>query len=95
MAAADDLPCQELVELVNDFLEGVLDLDTGTRFERHLDGCPPCATYVEQMRQTIAITGRVNSRALSPAARSRLLETFRDWARTGDTTPDATDREPN
>lgn len=86
MTATDDLPCQELVELVNDFLEGLLDLETRSRFERHLDGCPPCAAYVEQMRQTIAITGRVDATTLSPRARLRLLETFRDWASTGDAT---------
>ncbi len=86
MTAADDLPCQELVELVNDYLEGLLDPETRSRFQRHLDGCPPCASYVDQMRQTIALTGRVGATTLSPRARDGLMKTFRDWASSGDAT---------
>jgi anti-sigma factor RsiW len=76
----DHLPCQELVELVNDYLEGLLPAGAQARFEEHLVECPACASYVEQMRLTIAITGRVHSDQLSPEARRSLLETFRGWA---------------
>jgi hypothetical protein len=30
-----DLTCQELVELVSDYLEGALDEETTARFEQH------------------------------------------------------------
>jgi anti-sigma factor RsiW len=52
-AHADELACVEVVEIVTDYLEGVLPAAEARRLERHLDTCPGCTEYVEQMR-TIA-----------------------------------------
>jgi anti-sigma factor RsiW len=51
-----DLSCQELVELVTDYLEGALAHEELARFEAHLATCPGCEIYLEQVRTTIAIT---------------------------------------
>jgi anti-sigma factor RsiW len=77
----DDLPCQELVELVTDYLENRLPDGTRLRFEAHLAGCSGCRTYLEQMRQAIRALGRLPAESIQPEARDRLLETFRDWKR--------------
>jgi anti-sigma factor RsiW len=77
----DDLPCQELVELVTDYLEHRLPDRKRVRFEAHLAQCSGCRTYLEQMRQTIRTMGRLPSESIEPAARDRLLEVFRDWKR--------------
>ena len=37
-----DLVCQQAVELVTDYLEGVLSRRERTRFEKHLAGCEHC-----------------------------------------------------
>lgn len=81
MSNTDDLPCQELVELVTDYLENRLPDSTRVRFEAHLAQCSGCRTYLEQMRQTIRALGRLSSESIEPAARDRLLEVFRDWKR--------------
>ena len=81
MSNTDDLPCQELVELVTDYLENRLPDSTRVRFEAHLAQCSGCRTYLEQMRQTIRALGRLSSESIDPAARDRLLEVFRDWKR--------------
>ena len=44
--------------------------------------CDGCTTYIDQIRQTIAISGRIDEGALSPKARETLLAAFRDWADT-------------
>jgi predicted anti-sigma-YlaC factor YlaD len=55
----DEMTCKELVELVTEYLEGTLSaLDCG-RFEEHLAECPGCHTYLQQMRQTIRVLGRL------------------------------------
>jgi anti-sigma factor RsiW len=77
----DDLPCQELVELVTDYLENRLPDSARVRFEAHLAQCSGCRTYLEQMRQTIRALGRLPSESIEPAARDRLLGVFRDWKR--------------
>jgi len=73
------LSCQELVELVTDYLEGALPEEERLRFEDHISRCDACTIYIEQIRQTIAVTGRLTEDALSPEAERELLEAFRGW----------------
>ena len=79
---SNDLTCQELVELVTDYLEGALPAAERARFERHLDACPGCVAYVEQFRETVRLTGALREDYLAPAARDVLLEQFRNWKET-------------
>ena len=76
---AEQLSCQELVELVTDYLEGRLSEEDGRRFEHHLSLCGGCTNYVEQFRETIRLTGTLRGDDLEPAARAALLEQFRNW----------------
>ena len=75
------LTCVELVELVTDYLEGALSPSEHARVERHLGACENCTRYVEEMRTTITLVGRIEEDDLSPEAKSELLEAFRGWAR--------------
>ena len=75
----EQLSCRELVELVTEYLEGALSLEEHERVERHLETCRGCHTYVEQMRQTIELTGRLTVDDVSPEAELALLEAFRAW----------------
>jgi anti-sigma factor RsiW len=77
------LSCQELVELVTDYLEDALPPEERARFEHHLERCNGCTNYVEQIRITIMLTGRVHEDDLAPATRTALVEAFRDWSRAG------------
>lgn len=74
-----EMTCKELVELVTEYLEGTLPAETRARMDRHLSGCEGCTNYLEQMRQTIRLTGRVREENLSSAQRDDLLRAFRDW----------------
>jgi anti-sigma factor RsiW len=75
------ITCRELVELVTDYLEGALDPSTRGRVDEHLAACPGCRAYLDQMRTTISVTGRLHERDLEPAAREALLHAFRGWRR--------------
>ena len=79
----DDLPCQELVELVTYYLEDRLPAAERRRFDAHLQGCSGCRTYLEQMRLTLRALGSLPAEAIEPAMKERLLSTFRDWRRAG------------
>ena len=68
----EDLPCQELVELVTDYLEGALP-----EAERE---CPGCTEYLEQMRATLALTRASRELEGRPEV-DGLLRAFRDWHR--------------
>jgi anti-sigma factor RsiW len=81
--ADDELSCREVVELVNDYLEGVLPAAQRGRFEEHLDECPGCVTYLDQIRTTVAATRRLTEQELDPAVRGELVQAFREWPREG------------
>ena len=81
MIDTEALSCQELVELVTDYLEGALDERHVRAFNEHLAGCDGCTMYVEQLRVTIRITGTLTPDDLTPEAESALLQAFRDWRR--------------
>lgn len=75
------LTCQELVELVTEYLEGSLPSDERMRFEDHLSGCQGCTNYLEQMRKTLDVLGKLSEESIAPDARHELLHLFRDWKR--------------
>ena len=75
----EDLSCQELVELVTDYLEGALTPELRARFEAHIAHCSGCQTYLEQMRATIRTTGTLTPESVSPDAEQTLLDAFRGW----------------
>jgi predicted anti-sigma-YlaC factor YlaD len=73
------MTCQELVELVTDYLEGAMPGSEHERFDEHLGNCPYCVIYLDQMRQVIAALGRLDAESLSPEAKDALLSGFRNW----------------
>jgi anti-sigma factor RsiW len=77
----EDLSCQELVELVTDYLEGALPDELQQRFDAHIAHCSGCQTYLEQMRATIRATGTLSIESVSPEAERALLDAFRGWRR--------------
>ena len=59
--------------------EGALPPDQLARFERHLADCPACPTYIEQLRTTIRLVGRLSEEDIAPQGREELLGHFRSW----------------
>jgi anti-sigma factor RsiW len=75
-----DIACRELVELVTDYLEGGLSRRERARVRRHLRGCPHCTGYLEQIRLTIRLTGRLrleDIEAMPTDTRAELRAAFR------------------
>ncbi len=73
----DDLACIELVELVTAYLDDALAPAERARLEAHLADCEGCAVYVEQIRQTIALAGRLVPEVVPAPMMERLLAAFR------------------
>jgi anti-sigma factor RsiW len=79
MALEPDLTCQELVELVTDYLDDALTPRDRARFDAHLAICPGCRTYLDQMQTTIHTLGSLPEESLTSDARDQLLTAFRQW----------------
>lgn len=73
------MDCNELVEVITDYLEGTLPEKDRARFDAHLLECPFCVIYLQQMRATLAAVGEIPVESIAPSARDELLRTFRDW----------------
>jgi predicted anti-sigma-YlaC factor YlaD len=77
---SSEFTCQEMVEVVTDYLDDALPPDDGERFEHHLSYCAGCRTYVDQMRETIRQTGAVpREESLPTALREGIIAQFRNW----------------
>jgi predicted anti-sigma-YlaC factor YlaD len=73
---ADEVTCQQFVELVTGYFEGALAERTLSRVEEHLVLCDWCVTYAEQMQATIAALGELRQPA-SPAPPAAALAAVR------------------
>ncbi|HZU02582.1 MAG TPA: zf-HC2 domain-containing protein [Ktedonobacteraceae bacterium] len=75
----ESLTCQQVVELITDYLENVLLAQTRKRLEEHMANCPGCETYMEQIRQTINLVHTLAEEPASPETKQELLQLFRKW----------------
>jgi anti-sigma factor RsiW len=78
--SAHDLSCQELVEIVTDYLEGRLAAAEVAAIDEHLQECPGCAAYIAQMRALVRIAGAEREPELERLA-AKLLPAFRTLRR--------------
>ena len=79
----EPISCQEVVELVTDYLDGAMSPADVARFDHHLSLCDGCVFYVDQIRMTIAAVGRIGEEDVPPEVRDDLVAAFRDFKRAG------------
>lgn len=71
--------CQQVVELVTEYLEDGLEISERLAFERHVAICPPCRGYLSQLRHVSRLAGTLSEDDVPEGLRTSLLEAFRDW----------------
>ena len=78
---AEHVTCQEVVELVSDYLDQALAPEEASLFEQHVNFCDGCDWYLDQMRSTVATVGRITEHDVPDETRTKLLSAFREWRR--------------
>jgi anti-sigma factor RsiW len=78
-----DVACTEEVEIMTDYLEGALPPAEARRLERHLETCPGCTEYLEQMRTIAGSLGGVTEVAIAAETRDELVAAFRALRKRG------------
>lgn len=76
------LTCQQITEVVTDYLEGKMGLMDRVRFQMHLGMCKHCRAYLDQMKQTVmmvAAEGQQAAAPMPPDVHEALMQRFRDW----------------
>jgi anti-sigma factor RsiW len=81
-ADVEHVTCQEFVEVLTDYLDGALEPAERADVERHIVICRGCSNYIEQMRSTIDLLGRIGEQDgpdRDGEANEQLLSLFRQW----------------
>jgi predicted anti-sigma-YlaC factor YlaD len=83
------LTCQEVTELVTDYLEGRMPFMQRVRFHMHVGMCRHCRAYLRTMRTTVKTLGKLPAAPIPDDVRDELLRRFSDWD------DSSSDREPS
>jgi anti-sigma factor RsiW len=78
---AEHVTCQEVVELVSDYLDQALPPEEASLFEQHVNFCDGCDWYLDQMRSTVHTVGRITEQDVPDETREKLQAAFREWKR--------------
>jgi anti-sigma factor (TIGR02949 family) len=72
-----DMICQELVEVLTEYLDGTLGAHDRARLEAHLAVCDDCQAYLDEFKATIALADRAKDEKLPQDLRNNLMKAFR------------------
>ena len=78
-ADVEHVTCREFVEVLTDYLDGAMEPAERAEVERHLVICRGCSNYIEQMRSTIDLLGRLADEDRGDPPTETLLGLFREW----------------
>lgn len=86
-----NLSCQEVSNLVTDYLDGALPLSQRIRFHLHLGLCFACRNFLKQMKYTVSALQQLPSDPIPPHVKAELLRRFKDWNASRGSSPDCVD----
>jgi RNA polymerase sigma-70 factor (ECF subfamily) len=76
------MKCEELLAVLNQYVDGELDPGICEPFQKHLKGCNPCRVVVDNIRQTIKLYKAGERFDLPPTLHQRLSRALREQWRT-------------
>jgi anti-sigma factor RsiW len=71
------MKCDELLKLLNDYVDGTVDPAICAEFQKHMAGCNPCQVVVDTVRKTITLYKQGQPYELPVEFRQRLHEVLR------------------
>ena len=79
------MKCEELLAMLNEYVDGTVDPAVCAEFEQHLAGCNPCQVVVDNIRQTITLYKDGQPYAMPVQIRERMHDALRRrWKETHD-----------
>lgn len=83
MSVEAEITCREVVELLSGLLDDELPAPLRARVEDHLAGCDGCTMILDELRETVRLTGELTEESLTEEQSATLLEAFRGWTGAG------------
>jgi predicted anti-sigma-YlaC factor YlaD len=69
--------CYETIDIMDVALEGKLDAASRPGFDEHLEDCPACRTYFDQLRVTVAALEHLPRQGPLSHTRAELIAAFK------------------
>jgi anti-sigma factor RsiW len=79
MTTEADVTCREVVELLSDYLDDAIPAPDRARLDAHLAGCVGCSAALEQLRETIRVTGTLTEEQVGQEQLEPVRSVFRAW----------------
>ena len=71
--ASRNIGCTECMDLLADFVDGLLPPEQALSLQWHIEGCPPCVAFVNTYKGTVNAAKRLRETTLPPEVRERLM----------------------
>ena len=71
--SSHELGCPECMDVLADYVDGVLPKEKAELLEWHIDGCAPCVAFVNTYKGTVDAAKRLRETTLPPELRARLI----------------------
>lgn len=71
------MKCEELLKMLNEYVDGSVDPVVCEEFEKHMAGCNPCQVVVDNIRKTITLYKSGRPYALPLGVQNRLHDALR------------------
>ncbi len=71
------MKCEELLAVLNEYVDGEIDPRVCGQFEKHLDGCNACQVVVDNIRKTVTLYNEGQPYELPVQFRDRLHSALR------------------
>ncbi len=88
---AGNFTCQEVAQLITEYLEGTFSLSQRLRFQMHIGLCFACRNYLHQMKYTVATLGQLPTEPVPPEIKEALMHKFRTWKKEQSSSASPTD----
>ena len=71
--------CKECIDLLYDYIEGLLDQETSKSLEEHFEECPPCIAFLNTYKSTTTLCrDTLNQVEVPEAVREALLKFLKE-----------------
>jgi anti-sigma factor RsiW len=72
------MKCEQLLAMLNEYVDGTVDPGICAEFEKHMAGCNPCQVVVDNIRKTITLYKAGKPYELPTGFRQRLHTALRE-----------------
>lgn len=73
-----ELTCQQVADVILNYVKGELPPRTALALKAHLRGCPDCVAFLATYRKTIQATNFLRYKTIPPAMRTRVKDFLRE-----------------